>query len=97
MKFHRDTPEECLERAQLFIDCANEAWQQFTRGLRNMDNAPELIHEIDAYLAAAAALLRYRNDVGRLRESPSALFIKMADLYVMTDDEVAEKTVHGLS
>lgn len=62
-----------------------------------MDGAPEVIHEIDAYLAAAGVLLEYRNDVDRLREQPASLFIRLADAYSTVDDDAAQKSTRDLN
>lgn len=83
------TTDECLDLAELHIDCAIEAWQEFSGLVRPIDESRKaaVIDELDARLVAASVLLRCRSDVEKLQHGDEAQILRLAASYNCTDDE----------
>ena len=89
MRFHRDTPEDCLCEAQMHIECINDAWLEFTEAFKDITpERKEVVRdEIGSRIWAVIYLIQYRNDPGKMAGSGVQEILREANAHNGIDDE----------
>lgn len=89
MKFHRETPEDCLREAQMHIECINDAWLEFTEAFKDITpERKEVVRdEIGSRIWAVIYLIQYRNDPKKIASSGVQEVLREANAHNGIDDD----------